>query len=165
MYFIRDILLRNAICPFGTMKEFISYRNRTEWDYIEFAKANISHERERYIIKTTCIHFVHESKKSDLFRQVVFSMNCLAALIETLWFRELSQTAHELHLSVHLKAIQFMMWYINSLKYLCIYIVYFFVIQHLSLTYLHYFPEIYENILKVLYPWYFWKLLKNNYYH
>ena len=54
IYLAVRYILMDAIYPFGVrvslrdeLKEFISYRNETKWSYIEFALANILHERER----------------------------------------------------------------------------------------------------------------------
>ena len=60
--------------PSGREKEFISYRYRTKWDYIEFAKQIYRTSESEYIAKTTCIYYVRESQKKASTLSVLFSM-------------------------------------------------------------------------------------------
>ena len=70
------IYLRCDMLPCGNeIKEFISYRNRMKWGYIEFAKQIYRTSASEYIAnKIKIFLWFGFPRKNDLFRQVVFSV-------------------------------------------------------------------------------------------
>ena len=64
IYLWYDILLCNAICPFGTRKGIYIISQSNEVRLYRICKANISHEHERvYRLKIYCIYYVAERRK------------------------------------------------------------------------------------------------------
>ena len=54
--------------PYGNdKKEFISYRNRMEWGYIEFAKQIYRTSVSEYIAKNITFKLLEQAMKKDIF--------------------------------------------------------------------------------------------------